>query len=184
MTSSRKTLSVRSDLSLAWIATSLQKGGNRFISSTIAFDQFGPATLVDVGGSQGTIGMAITSAFPAVKCIVQDRPEVVAAGAAHVPESLSLRVTFMAHDFLTPQPVNGADFYLLRWILHDWADKYCVQILESLTPALKRGAKVLVVDSIMPEPGMVSMQVERQLRYDMNNEPHESVCLLMDTAGV
>ena len=70
----------------------------------------------------------------------------------------------MVHDFLTPQPVKGADIYLLRWILHDWSDKYSVAILRNLIPALKRGAKVLVNDVCIPEPGQLGIAVDRKLR--------------------
>lgn len=65
--------------------------------------------------------------------------------------------------FLTPQPVHGADVYLLRWVMHDWSDKYCVKILQALVPALKKGARVLVNDICISEPCQLGVAADRGL---------------------
>jgi len=70
----------------------------------------------------------------------------------------------MAHDFITEQPVRGADVYLLRWILHNWSDKYSTQILRNLVPALKPGAKVVICDNVLLAPGLLSRWHETRLR--------------------
>ena len=67
-------------------------------------------------------------------------------------------------DFFTDQPVS-ADVYYMRSILHNWSDKYSVQILRHLTPALKPGARVLVHELVLPEPGTVSKADEKRMRY-------------------
>lgn len=81
-----------------------------------------------------------------------------------MPEDVKARISGMEHDFLTPQPVKGADIYLFRWILHDWSDKYCVKILQSLIPALKKGAKIIINDICIPPPGMLGIAADRALR--------------------
>lgn len=86
------------------------------------------------------------------------------AGKKDLPEELTGRVTFITHDFLTPQPVQNAEVYLFRWILHNWSDKYCVRILRNLIPALKEGAKIVVVDNVAPEPGTISNWAETRMR--------------------
>jgi hypothetical protein len=53
-------------------------------------------TLVDVGGSHGSIAISVAENFPNVKCIVQDLPDTVAEGAALLPSELKDRVTFQA----------------------------------------------------------------------------------------
>ncbi len=95
---------------------------------------------------------------------MQDLPDTIAGLDAQIPEDLKNRVRGMEHDFLTPQPVKGADVYLLRWILHDWSDKYCVKILQSLIPGMKNGAKVIVNDICIPEPGQIGIAADRALR--------------------
>ncbi|KAE8382378.1 S-adenosyl-L-methionine-dependent methyltransferase [Aspergillus bertholletiae] len=125
----------------------------------------GECTIVDIGGSNGEVSTEIASRYPQIRCIVQDLPETIANWTTRVPVALQDRVTCMAHDFLTPQPVHGADIYLLRWILHDWSDKYCVKILRNLTPALKKGARVIVNDVCIPEPGELGPKADRDLRF-------------------
>lgn len=97
------------------------------------------STVVDVGGSHGQVSIAIARKYPDIKCIVQDLPDTISGLDSQVPMDLKDRVSGMEHDFLTPQPVKDADIYLLRWILHDWSDKYCVKVLQSLTPAFEKG---------------------------------------------
>lgn len=53
----------------------------------------------------------------------------------------------MVHDFFTPQPV-AADAYFFRMIFHDWSNKNCVRILRALVPVLRKGAKVLINDTV------------------------------------
>ena len=54
-----------------------------------------------------------------------------------------------AHDFLTPQPVKDADVFVLRAILHDWSDKYCIQILRHLRAAAMPSTRLVIIDRIM-----------------------------------
>ena len=40
--------------------------------------------------------------------------------------------------------------FLLRWVLHDWPDKYAIKILENLRKAAVVGkTKLIIVESIM-----------------------------------
>lgn len=115
-----------------------------------------PGVVVDVGGSHGELAIELARNFPAseIKGItVQDVDAIMIHGAdAKKPEDVKDRVTYMVHDFFTEQPIKGADIYVLRAVLHNWSDGYCVKILRSLIPALKVGAHVVVNDAIYPEP--------------------------------
>ena len=53
------------------------------------------------------------------------------------------------HDFLTAQPVTNAAIFLLRNILHDWSDKYCVQILAHLRAAATASTRLVVVEQLV-----------------------------------
>jgi len=70
----------------------------------------------------------------------------------------------MVHDFFTPQPVKYADVYLYRWIFHNWSDAKCIEILQNAVPALKPGARILVNDGCLPQPGSVRWKEERMAR--------------------
>jgi hypothetical protein len=121
----------------------------------------GEATVVNVGGSHGLVNIDIAKAFPKLHFIVQDLPKVIEDARAKLPEELSDRVTYMAHNFFTEQPVNDADIYYFRWILHDWSDKYCLKILKALIPALKSGARLLLSERCLEAPSTVSLAKER-----------------------
>jgi hypothetical protein len=122
----------------------------------------GQATLVDIGGSHGQITIGIVRRFPNVKCIIQDLPGTIAA-APQLPE-FEDRVSFMAHDFFEEQPVKGAEVYLLRWVLHDWSDKYAIKILQALVPALRKSSRVIIMEAILPDPQEVPSPDQREAR--------------------
>ncbi|KAJ5164251.1 uncharacterized protein N7500_006081 [Penicillium coprophilum] len=131
---------------------------------------FGSAdiTVVDVGGGIGHIARALADHCPTIQCIVQDRPEVISQAEETLPADLQDRIRFQAHDFFQPQPVHGADVYLLRHVLHDWSNKYARKILQALIPALKPGAKVVLNDRIIPGYGEAHYLKEREARdYDL-----------------
>ncbi|KAI1110206.1 S-adenosyl-L-methionine-dependent methyltransferase [Nemania sp. NC0429] len=121
-------------------------------------------TVVDVGGSHGGLSIAIARQFPSVSCVVQDFESVVVGAAKETPAELADRVKFMAHDFFQEQPVAGADVYFFRWIFHNWSDKYSIEILRKQIPALKKGAKIVVNDYVLPEPGLLSRWQENRVR--------------------
>ena len=136
----------------------------RHLLNAFSWASLGAGVVVDVGGSHGSISIALARSFPSLRCVVQDLPETVAKGKSEIPPDVLDRVDFMTHDFFTDQPIHGADVYLLRWVLHDWSDKYCIKILRCLIPAMKTGARILVNDFCLPEPGTVSLLQERSLR--------------------
>ncbi|KAF5137706.1 O-methyltransferase gsfB [Metarhizium anisopliae] len=65
--------------------------------------------------------------------------------------------------FFEQQPIRDARVYLYRWIFHNWPDSYCIRMLRALAPALKVGATVLIMDSILPPPGLPNL-MDRKLR--------------------
>ncbi|EON63934.1 hypothetical protein W97_03162 [Coniosporium apollinis CBS 100218] len=124
----------------------------------------GNGKVVDVGGSIGFACVTLARAYPDLSFVVQDLPKVVDGAHEKIPESLRDKIKFVAHDFLTEQPVKDADVYLFRWIFHNWSDKYAVEILRNHIPALKKGAKIIVNDGVLPEPGVLSRWDEKLMR--------------------
>lgn len=81
-----------------------------------------PQTIVDVGGSHGSLSQGLLRKFPSIeKAIVQDRSDVVVG--LDVPADLKKRLEFEALDFFAKSPAHGADVYLYRAIFHDWYDQ-------------------------------------------------------------
>ena len=55
--------------------------------------------------------------------------------------------------------------YLFRAVHYDWPEAYCVKFLRNLIPALRHGAKIIIKDSLVPEPGTLGLLAERNVRY-------------------
>ncbi|OAF98494.1 S-adenosyl-L-methionine-dependent methyltransferase, partial [Paraphaeosphaeria sporulosa] len=97
--------------------------------------------VVDVGGGSGNLARILTSSTNHISSFVQDHAHVIAHGAGMVPAELQSRIEFQAHDFLERQPTTGVDVFVFARIFLNWSDKYCVQILRALDPAMKTGAR-------------------------------------------
>ncbi|KAI1809228.1 S-adenosyl-L-methionine-dependent methyltransferase [Poronia punctata] len=120
------------------------------------------AQVVDVGGGNGHVAIALARRFSNLTVTVQDVEGVIER--CSVPEDVQGRIHFGVHDFFTPQPLHGADVYFFRLVFHNWSDKYCGKIIRGLIPALKPGARVLIQDMVMPVPGTVPLWREKELR--------------------
>jgi hypothetical protein len=59
----------------------------------------------------------------------------------------------MDHDMLITQPIENADVYFFRAVLHNHPDAVVVKALQALVPALKTGAKVMIQDFGLTDPG-------------------------------
>lgn len=107
--------------------------------------------LVDVGGGHGNLVAAMLHRYPHLTGVVFDQPAVV-VGAAQVLESAEVadRAELVGGSFFESIPA-GADVYLLSMILHDWNDERSLQILRNVRKAMAPGAKVLVIDPVLPE---------------------------------
>jgi 6-hydroxytryprostatin B O-methyltransferase len=117
--------------------------------------------VVDVGGSLGHTSLAIAEKNPGLSFVVQDLPEVVEQGRAKVPDAASKGLEFVPHDFFKEQPVKDADIYLLRQILHDWPDAEATTILKNLVASMKPGAKIVIMDQVVPPPGLLPNAQEK-----------------------
>ncbi|KAK7394391.1 hypothetical protein VNO78_14918 [Psophocarpus tetragonolobus] len=88
----------------------------------------------------------ICEAYPNLKCIVFDGPQVV--------ENLqgSKNLTYVSGDMFKSIP--KADAVLLKWILHNWSDKECRRISENCKEAISnndKGGKIIIMDVVINE---------------------------------
>lgn len=103
----------------------------------------------------GGFSLQLSHLYPNLSFVVQDRAPVLAQGESTVwprenPSALSSgRVQFTPHDFFSPNPVKNADVYWLRYIIHDWSDDYCVQILSAIKSAMGPNSRILICDQVM-----------------------------------
>jgi hypothetical protein len=129
-----------------------------------------PMVVVDVGGGTGNLAKALLGVHgpdKIAKAIVEDLPEVVcatvAADSTHRTNMASVddRLEFKAYSFFTEQVVAGADVYLWRCVMHDWPDEMVVQILNNQIPALKKGARVVVIERCLEGPSPSARAFDR-----------------------
>lgn len=118
-----------------------------------------------VGGNTGDTAIALAKAAPNLHITVQDLPEPTKLGQASLPAELKDRIDFQPHNFLTPNPVHGADIYLLRFIIHDWPDQDALTILRNIIPCMSPGSRILIADSVMVDSSKVSPMREKFSRF-------------------
>lgn len=108
--------------------------------------------VVDIGGGQGHDIRALAKRHPHVpgRLVLQDLPETM----ERLDETHMDGVRLMAHDIFTPQPVQGADVYFMRSILHDWRDKDALRILKHTADAMQKGhSRLIIEDLVLPDVG-------------------------------
>jgi len=112
------------------------------------FDWSRFATIVDVGGGQGSLLAAILAAHPRPRGHLVDL-EPTAAEARHLfsAHDLDERTQVTAGSFFDPLPA-GADAYLLFDILHNWDDEHAHQILSRCVEAARPAGRVLVIEGV------------------------------------
>jgi SAM-dependent methyltransferase len=117
-----------------------------------AFYDFADAKLVcDVGGGFGQLLVPLLKANPETRGQVYDLARCAdGSRALMAEEGLAERGTFQAGDFFESVP-EGADVYLIKSVIHDWNDEKSRQILSSIRRAMKPGAKLLLLEWIVPE---------------------------------
>ncbi|KAG9441600.1 hypothetical protein H6P81_017454 [Aristolochia fimbriata] len=104
----------------------------------------GLSTVVDVGGGKGTAMRMLVEKCPWIRAINFDSPHVVEAapqiqGVQHIKGDMF-------------QSVPKADAAYLMFVLHDWNDEECVQILKNCKDAIgKEKGKVIIVDAVIDE---------------------------------
>lgn len=126
----------------------------------------GKGTVVDVGGSIGHACLAVAEVAPDLDFVVQDLEKAVAGAPEYMKQQgkETANLKFQVHDFFTEEPVKDAAVYLLRFILHDYPDKYAVKILQGIVPAMGNHSRIIVMDGVVPDPGLVPRPDERVSR--------------------
>ncbi|KAM7191003.1 O-methyltransferase [Rhypophila sp. PSN 637] len=123
-------------------------------------------TFVDVGGSHGFVCVDLAKKYKNIKFAVQDLPKTVDSAPKPICEDIQIaeRISLIPHDFFTEQTTRDADVYYFRWIMHNYSTPYAVKILKNLIPALKPGARIVINDHCLREPGQESPWDERVMR--------------------
>lgn len=107
--------------------------------------------IVDVGGGQGELLAALLQRYPALLGVLFDQPAVVeGAGALLARHGVADRCEIVGGDFFLAVP-DGADAYLLKSVIHDWADEESIAILRVCRRAMAPSGRLLLVEQLLDE---------------------------------
>ena len=112
------------------------------VTGSYDWNQF--PVIADIGGGIGSQLSNILDAHPSCRGILFDQPHVVEQAIQHD------RMERFGGDFFASIPVQ-ADAYLLRWVIHDWADDEAVAILQNVKKNARPGARLLLVEWVITE---------------------------------
>ncbi|KAH1517365.1 hypothetical protein KXX29_008284 [Aspergillus fumigatus] len=148
----------------------ITNGGPHDVSHVVSGFAWGDlgedAVVIDVGGADGFVGIALAQAYANLTVFVQDSINLKKEADAKIPPALKSRVFFQPHSFFEPQSrlAGMADVLLLRHILHDWDDNDCLVILRHLAAVLQPGASIIVAEQVLGQSGTYDWQTERVMR--------------------
>ncbi|KAE8660744.1 hypothetical protein F3Y22_tig00116951pilonHSYRG00756 [Hibiscus syriacus] len=145
-------------------------------------------TIVDVGGGSGAAVVEIVEAHPHIKGFNFDLPHVVASApkypnVSHVEGNMFDTIPVDAPHVVASAPkypnvshVEGnmfdtipvdADAIFLKWILHNWSDEKCAEILNNCRKALQeKKGKLIIVEAVL-RPESESLSDVEAHRYDL-----------------
>lgn len=107
--------------------------------------------IVDVGGGGGGLLIAVLQRFARPRGIVFDLPSVIASRRDVLPAAIGERLDFVAGNFFEDR-LPAADLYVLSTVLRVFDDDRSVELLKAIVRAMRRRAKVAVMDFVHP-PG-------------------------------
>nr|QAX90925.1 caffeic acid O-methyltransferase [Catalpa bungei]QAX90965.1 caffeic acid O-methyltransferase [Catalpa bungei] len=120
----------------------------------------GIRTLVDVGGRHGMALSMLIKGFPWIKGIAFDLPEVV----AKAPPVDGIQ--FVGGSMF--EAIPKAEAIMLMWILHDWSDKACIDILKKCKEAIPADTgRVIIAEAVIKEDEEEDEYTGAQLSLDM-----------------
>ncbi len=112
------------------------------------YDFSGIGSICDLGGGRGGLLTEILLAYPKVRGLLYDQPQVVEHPERLRQAELLDRCEVVAGDFFASIPA-AHDLYILKRILHDWDDDKCTRILHNVHRAMGDGARLLVIEGII-----------------------------------
>lgn len=107
--------------------------------------------LCAVGGGHGYLLSRLLDSHDHLEGTVLERPSVANATADHWAPKIGVddRCQYVAGDMFDEVPT--ADGYLCKWVLHDWSDEECIEILSTIHDAAPADGRLFVIEAVVPE---------------------------------
>jgi len=122
------------------------------ILSTLDDDVSKLSRLCDIGGGHGYLLSRLLDSHDHLAGTVLERPSVVDATDDHWAPKLGVedRCQYVAGDMFDTVPT--ADGYLVKWVLHNWSDEDCLEVLSTVREAAPPDSRLFVIESVVPGP--------------------------------
>ncbi len=108
--------------------------------------------VADIGGGEGLLLAHLLSRHAAMRGLLVERPRTARRARRRLAEvGLGRRCRVVAGDFFADVP-TGAQAYLLSFVLHNWDDVRCAELLARCRQAMADDAVLHIVEQVR-EPG-------------------------------
>jgi hypothetical protein len=145
-------------------------GENEGVSNLFDWTPF--STIFDIAGASGNLGQRILFDHLHLNAVIFDLPEVIARTAPMWKNLDVKRVTFQSGDFFVAETIptlisderssKGAGVYLLKQIIHDWADEPAMKILKNIRSRMTTDCRLIIVDRVLVRGESQVMGMGRQ----------------------
>lgn len=140
----------------------------------------------DVAGGIGTLLAAILARREDARGILVDAPEVLAEAEDFLrSRGVADRVERRAGDLFGEIDAR-ADIYVLKWVLHDWSDDACRDILRRVRATMPTGSRIVAIDQHLernrpsPVSSMIDLMVLVECEGGRERSPEEVHGLMLD----
>lgn len=116
-----------------------------------ALDLSGVSTVAEIGGGYGALLAAVLLAHPELTGILLTAPHTLSGARVYLQShGLAGRAGLVGGDATAKVPVE-ADVYLLKGVLQQHGNEAARAILENCRAAMKPGARLAVIERLLPE---------------------------------
>lgn len=133
--------------------TSLSQKETRLVLEALdSYDFSEFAHVCDVGGGHGHLLCHLLDAHPHLEGTVLELPSVIAEEERLWAQKVGVgdRCTYEVGDMF--EEVPEADAHFMKYILHDWEDGDCIQILSNIHDAAPSDGRLFIVEAVVPGP--------------------------------
>lgn len=125
-------------------------------------------SVTDVGGGYGALIAALLKKYPQVTAASADMAYMERDALTYLSRvGVADRAKFIPTDFFASVP-EGADCYLLKYIIHDWNDADSIAILRNTREAAGETGVVIIIEQVAPELANPEPQHLAAIRTDLH----------------
>jgi hypothetical protein len=141
----------------------MNAGSEMQVSAVTAVYDFTPFEIIaDIGGGRGALLEGILDSAPHTRGVLFDFPSVVAKADSLRSGPFAKRCDIVGGDMFNDVP--PADAYVLKNIIHGFADTDAVRVLKNCRQSIRSDGRLLLIELVLdpeasPDPGKALMDM-------------------------